>query len=823
MYPENTIGEEPKMKIKFLAIFLAVVLMATCVPMASAAWQPNLPSLYKTFTDYFMFGTFSAMSNYFSTNAETKGLTQLHYISWSPSNEFKPQYQFGPTQSRNAYNAIVRSNYDSDEAYMAARDKANRTAVLAPITSQMTTFLNNVRTENARRAPADQIRIKAHTLVWHNMTDASFFRNGFAASGNDWAGRDVMLDRLDSYIGQVFARYAPYSDIIYSWDVVNEAIDDFTGYIRNENDYQTSNWGRIFKAPAGMTGDEKLLYESEYVRKAFESARKYERLLGLNWTLSYNDFFDSDKSYEPKRTATVKMLTPIYQEGNIDVFGMQGRNSTALSLDLFKATFNMYSTVCNEIQFTEADTRCDLEINPDYDPNDIHANYYLPNGDKNPNWDRNNIHSSLLRVIPGWQASWANQPAYQIKQADWLADYFDFLLENSKGNGGKIVLYGVDGLNDGNTFNSNKGCHIFMSADTVGNTVNTAKMSYYAIIGSKARFELKKKLNTAPADTTENLYTVNSWVNFIAARTAAQTILNVRIYDLNGVNNVYAATTALNDAINGLIFEKPPVMAGLPNYTVDEGKQLYFTVSANDPNGDTLIYSASNLPAGASLDPGTGRFSWIPDYSQAGSYNLQFIASNARQLTDSKNVSIGVNHADRSPVMAAIPVYTINAERSLAFNISASDPDSGDVLAYSAVALPSGASFDPASRMFNWTPDTAGTYTVIFRVSDGQLSDSKAAKIVVNGASGDGAPVMSAIPSYSVKTGKLVSFSVKATDPDGDALSYWAVNLPSGAGFNTSTQKFSWTPTIAGTYNVTFTVSDTQLTDSKTATILVLQ
>ncbi|HBF35860.1 MAG TPA: hypothetical protein DDW50_00890 [Firmicutes bacterium] len=813
--------ESRKMKLKILMICLIVTLTATCISTASATWQPDLPSLYHTFGDYFMFGTFSAMSNYFSTNQETKGLTQQHYNSWSPSNEFKPQYQFGPSQSRNAYNAIVRSNYDNDEAYLAALDKANRTAVLAPISSQMTTFLNNVRTENARRAPADQIRIKAHTLVWHNMTDPSFFRNGFAASGNDWTSRDVMLDRLDSYIGQVFARYAPYQDIIFSWDVVNEAIDDFTGYIRNENDYQPSNWGRIFKAPAGMTGDDKLLYESEYVRKAFEFARKYERQLGLNWTLSYNDFFDSDKSYEPKRTATVKMLTPIYQAGNIDVFGMQGRNSTALSLDLFKETFNMYSTVCNEIQFTEADTRCDLEPNPDYDPNDIHANYYLPNGDVNSNWDRNNIHSPLLRVIPGWQAAWANQPVYQKKQADWLADYFDFLLENSKGNGGKIVLYAVDGLNDGNTFNSNKGCHIFMSADNAGNTANTAKMSYYAIIGSKARFELQKKLKLAPADACENLYTVNSWANYQATRSAAQAILNVRIYDLNGVNKVYTATAALNDAINGLLIEKPPVMKELASYTVNEGKQLNFTVSANDPNGDTLTYSISNMPAGAGLDPVTGKFSWIPDDLQVGSYNLQFTASNARQLTDSKMVLVVVNNANRPPVMEIIPDYTVNAGQSLSFNINASDPDSGDILTYSAVTLPSGASFDSTSRIFSWAPTVAGIYTAVFAVSDGQLSVSKTAKIIVNGADGNHAPVMSAIPSYMVKTGKLITFTVKAIDPDGDPLNYSVTDLPDGASFNAGTRIFSWTPTVAGTYTVLFTVSDGQLTDSKMATIIV--
>ena len=356
--------------------------MMTFVQPVFADYEPELPSLYKTFSDDFMFGTFSGMSNYFPNwqGSTTSDLIQHHYNSWSPANEFKPDSQFGNgSVSRAAYDTVVRENYATEEEYLAAKDKANRTVTLAPMTTSgwfgpgMQEFLENVRVENAKRGPNDQIKIKAHVLVWHNMTNPSFFRNGFAASGEDWASRDVMLDRLDSYIKLVLTRYAPYNDIIYSWDVANEVIDDYTGYVRNENDYQPSNWGRIFKAPAGMTGDEKLLYESEYVRKAFESARKYSRELGVNWTLGYNDFFDSDKPYEPKRTATVKMLKPIYEAGNIDFVGMQGRMATAgPSMELFKETFNMYSTVCSQIQFTESDTRCDLEANPDYDPNDIH-------------------------------------------------------------------------------------------------------------------------------------------------------------------------------------------------------------------------------------------------------------------------------------------------------------------------------------------------------------------------------------------------------------------------------------------------------------------
>ena len=152
-----------------------------------------------------------------------------------------------------------------------------------------------------------------------------------------------------------------------------------------------------------------------------------------------------------------------------------------------------------------------------------------------------------------------------MKQADYLADLFDFLLQNSRGNGGKIVLYAVDGLNDTNTFNSSKGCHIFTGSynsnwwDTSGS--NTAKMSYYSIIGSKARFELQKKLNAAPDAAKEKLYTPYTWAAYTAAKTAAEDILKVRIYNINDVNNVNAAAGALDKAVNELMFNIDPMAA----------------------------------------------------------------------------------------------------------------------------------------------------------------------------------------------------------------------------------------------------------------------
>jgi len=84
-------------------------------------------------------------------------------------------------------------------------------------------------------------------------------------------------------------------------------------------------------------------------------------------------------------------------------------------------------------------------------------------------------------------------------------------------------------------------------------------------------------------------------------------------------------------------------------------------------------------------------------------------------------------------------------------------------------------------------------------------------------------PVLAPIGNQLVKVSKSLIFSVAATDPDGDPLIYTAVNLPPRAAF--IGQTFSWTPDAgqAGTYQVTFAVSDGLLEDTELVTITVKQ
>jgi hypothetical protein len=264
-----------------------------------------------------------------------------------------------------------------------------------------------------------------------------------------------------------------------------------------------------------------------------------------------------------------------------------------------------------------------------------------------------------------------------------------------------------------------------------------------------------------------------------------------------------------------------PVLESIGDQSVDEGSNLSFTVSGSDADGDTLTYSAVGLPTGATLDPATGDFSWTPGYNQAGTHDVTFQVSDGTD-TASETITITVWNVNRAPVLGSIGDRSVDENASLSFTVTASDPD-GDPLIVSASPLPEGASFDPATGAFSWTPtyDQAGAYQVTFEAGDGV--DTVWETITINVWNVNRAPVLDAIGPKSVDENVNLSFTVSASDPDGDPLTYEITGQPDGSSFNFSTGAFSWTPTFdkQGTHEVTFRATDGDLGHSETITITV--
>ena len=191
----------------------------------------------------------------------------------------------------------------------------------------------------------------------------------------------------------------------------------------------------------------------------------------------------------------------------------------------------------------------------------------------------------------------------------------------------------------------------------------------------------------------------------------------------------------------------------------------------------------------------------------------------------SETMTITVNDKNLAPVLTPIGNKNVNENTTLTFSISATDAD-GDSLTYSTSALPSGAAFNASSKTFSWTPtySQSGSYQITFSANDGYGGTaSETINIAVNNK--NRAPVLTPIGNKNVDDNATLTFSISATDADGDSLTYSTSTLPTGAAFNASSKTFSWTPTYSqsASYQITFSVNDGfGGLDSETITVTVI-
>lgn len=275
---------------------------------------------------------------------------------------------------------------------------------------------------------------------------------------------------------------------------------------------------------------------------------------------------------------------------------------------------------------------------------------------------------------------------------------------------------------------------------------------------------------------------------------------------------------------------QPPVWSQVPNLTLTVNQIFSLQVFATDPNGDPVTYAATSLPASANFNTGTHTFSWTP--TQTGNFTVALTASDGvnAPVTMSFQITVATGASQNQiPVCPQISAKNVTAGTALQFSFIASDPN-GDPLTYTTFNLPSGATF--TSNLFSWTPNTnqVGVFGFIIRASDGTLfCDAPATVNVLSSGNGGGggtsnhAPVWPALGSRTVNAGETLSLSLTATDPDGNALTYTAFNLPPGASYSSS-GSFSWTPgsNQAGVYSMILRASDGQLTSDATFSIQVL-
>ncbi|MDR3174606.1 MAG: endo-1,4-beta-xylanase [Treponema sp.] len=238
----------------------------------------DLPPLWEVYKDYFSIGT--AIGSYETRIPAYAETAARHFNSITMENEMKPAY------------VLDYAKCSSDP------EKYN----LSPA----------IRTDNIdtglRFAYDRGLKMRAHTLVWHEQTPAWFFRERYSDDpSSPLASRELMLARMENYIRQVLTYCREnYPGVVYCVDVVNEAIEPSHRSAENPGSIRIA--GNLWYQTVG----------SDYVEWAFKFARKYA---AEDIKLFYNDY--NCYNYT-KLLAIHNLVSGLRDKGLIDGMGMQG-------------------------------------------------------------------------------------------------------------------------------------------------------------------------------------------------------------------------------------------------------------------------------------------------------------------------------------------------------------------------------------------------------------------------------------------------------------------------------------------------------------------
>ncbi|MBQ6749738.1 MAG: endo-1,4-beta-xylanase [Bacteroidaceae bacterium] len=182
------------------------------------------------------------------------------------------------------------------------------------------------------------IKMRGHCLCWH----AQFADWMFTDKNGKPVKKEVFYARLREHIHAVVNRY---KDVVYAWDVVNEAMSDAGRGWRGQepNPYRESTAWKL-------CGD-------EFIAKAFEFAHEADP----NAILVYNDY----NAFQPAKRDRIYNMVKKMQEAGVPItgIGMQGHyNSYGPDEAEVEEAIKKYSELVKHIQVTELDIRLNEEM-----------------------------------------------------------------------------------------------------------------------------------------------------------------------------------------------------------------------------------------------------------------------------------------------------------------------------------------------------------------------------------------------------------------------------------------------------------------------------
>ena len=351
----------------------------TSTPTPTPLPTSNLPSIKKAYEGLIdNVGTCLTYNQGWGNHAEQMQDTDLmslvdhHFNSFTLENEMKPESVLG-----------------SQMANLISKEEAEKLGyILNGYQEEQVPQLNLENIFGAMETAKEHgIRMRAHTLLWHQQTPSWFFKKGYTNDGEN-VDKETMNARLEFFVRTVVSQVCAkekeltgeVGSIVYCWDVVNE-------YIHRSNAPAGTSWVNIY-------GDMGL--EPSYVKDAFRFAYDELKKVGAQdkVTLFYNDY-DTYFSVEDE-IALVNFINSGESAKICGGIGMQSHvDIKRPTIEQYKAALEAFLKTGLEVQISELD----VTINFDTDESDGRepSFAYKPEGETND--DQGVYMKDLMKVI----------------------------------------------------------------------------------------------------------------------------------------------------------------------------------------------------------------------------------------------------------------------------------------------------------------------------------------------------------------------------------------------------------------------------------------
>ena len=295
----------------------------------------------------------------------------------------------------------------------------------------------------------------------------------------------------------------------------------------------------------------------------------------------------------------------------------------------------------------------------------------------------------------------------------------------------------------------------------------------------------------------------------------------VMVADMDG------ASTQLTLTVDITNVNDPPTVEPMGPLSYDEGDQVTVRLIYDDPDMSVVIEPPETLtvvtdgPEWLEADA-QGWIGFTAEQSMVGEHLVTYTVTDRAGLSTSVDVLWTIVNVNDAPVITTqVPEEELVIEgEAFSRTYEATDED-GDTLTWSDDS--DLFDIDPSAGTLQCTPVQAdvGTHAVTLSVSDGNGGVATVTFDLEVENLNDAPVITSVLPEdgTSFRKGELVRFSVVATDPDGDLLSYYwmegAVEL--GAGTPFSTQDLG-----VGVHTITLVVSDGVATAERTFDVEII-